>query len=127
MARKVNGSCASCKRQRKKCPESCVLAPHFPSTDTKKFDVVQRVFGTSHVIKTLQGVEDYQRADVVNSILYESSARVKDPVHGCAGIVYQLQAKIAELESQLAATQAEVVSMRLKRDEMASLLIGGYH
>ncbi|KAH9330755.1 hypothetical protein KI387_002863, partial [Taxus chinensis] len=73
------------------------------------------------------GVEDYQKTDVVNSIVYEASTRVKDPVHGCAGVVHQLQKKISELEAQLAATQVEVVSMRSERDELASLVIAGSH
>ncbi|GLJ17631.1 hypothetical protein SUGI_0307030 [Cryptomeria japonica] len=123
MATQNSKPCASCKKHRKKCSESCVLAPYFPSTDPKKFALVQRVFGTSHVIKTLQGIEDYQRGDAVNSMVMEARARVEDPVHGCTRTVHQLQQQIAELEVRLAAMQEEVVTARLKRDEMASFLL----
>ncbi|KAH9330854.1 hypothetical protein KI387_002962, partial [Taxus chinensis] len=69
--------------QRKKCSEECVLAPHFPSNDPHKFAVVQSVFGTSHIVKLLQGINAEQRADAVDSMVYEATARVDDPVHGC--------------------------------------------
>ncbi|GLJ17625.1 hypothetical protein SUGI_0306930 [Cryptomeria japonica] len=118
--------CAGCKRHRKKCSERCVLAPHFPSTDPHKFEIVHRVFGTRHILKTLQGMEADQRIDAVNSMVYEASIRLKDPVHGCATQVQQLQKQIVELKSQLAATQAEVVKKSLEKDELLALLIGGY-
>ncbi|GLJ17624.1 hypothetical protein SUGI_0306920 [Cryptomeria japonica] len=117
--------CASCKRHRKKCSEHCVLAPHFPSTDSHKFEIVHRVFGTRHIIKTLQGMKAEQRADAVNNMVYEASARLKDPVHGCVTEVEKLKKQIADLESQLAATQADVVKISLERDELLSFLLGG--
>ncbi|KAH9330767.1 hypothetical protein KI387_002875, partial [Taxus chinensis] len=48
-----------------------------------------------------------QRADAVNSMVCEASARVQDPIHGITSAVHQMEKKIAELESQLAARQAE--------------------
>ncbi|GLJ17630.1 hypothetical protein SUGI_0307010 [Cryptomeria japonica] len=127
MSTRSYNPCASCKKHRKKCSDSCVLAPHFPSTDPNKFALVHKVFGTSHVLKTLQGIEDYQRGDAVNSMVMEARARVEDPVHGCTSTVHQLQEQIAELEVRLAAKQEEFSSMSLKCDQMASFLLTGFH
>ncbi|KAH9330769.1 hypothetical protein KI387_002877, partial [Taxus chinensis] len=117
--------CAGCTRQRKKCSEKCILAPHFPSSDPHKFEIVHRVFGTNHVLKTLQCVVAEQRADAVNSMVCEASARVQDPIHGITSAVHQMEKKIAELESQLAARQAEVACMRLQRDKLEDFLVNG--
>ncbi|GLJ17627.1 hypothetical protein SUGI_0306970 [Cryptomeria japonica] len=127
MAARNYKPCASCKKHRKKCSESCIMAPHFPSTDPNKFAVVHTVFGTSHILKTLQGIEDSQRGDAVNSMVMEARARVEDPVHGSTRTVHQLQEQIAELEVRLAAMQEEVSSLRLQRDQMASFLLTGFH
>ncbi|XP_057861047.1 LOB domain-containing protein 1-like [Cryptomeria japonica] len=141
-------SCAPCRVQRKKCAEECILAPYFPPDDPDKFAIVQRVFGTGHIIKLLQvsfscalvlndgtseihgfgvllvqGLEAEKRADAVNSIVYEASARLKDPVHGCAKEIDQLQKQIAGLESQLAVKQAELKDMRSEYDNLV-LLVG---
>ncbi|GLJ42981.1 hypothetical protein SUGI_0891970 [Cryptomeria japonica] len=61
---------------------------------------------------TPDDIEPEQRADAVNSLVYEASARVEDPVYGCTRATHQLQKRIADLESQLAATQAELLNMR---------------
>ncbi|GLJ17633.1 hypothetical protein SUGI_0307050 [Cryptomeria japonica] len=103
------------------------MSPHFPSTDPHKFEIVHRVFGTTHVLKTLQGLKENERAAAVNSMVYEANARIKDPVHGCAGAVDQLQKKIAELESQLSTKQEELQRMRLIVGQIASELIARSH
>ncbi|GLJ17634.1 hypothetical protein SUGI_0307060 [Cryptomeria japonica] len=103
------------------------MAPHFPSTDPHKFEIVHRVFGTSNVLKMLQDVEENERAVAVNNMAYEANARLADPVYGSASAVYQLQKQIAELESELAITQEEVARMSRKRDVLISIVIGGSH
>ena len=45
-------------------------------------------------------------------MLYEASSRVNNPIYGCTADILQLQKEIAELESQLAATEAELNYMR---------------
>ncbi|GLJ17626.1 hypothetical protein SUGI_0306940 [Cryptomeria japonica] len=127
MAARNYKPCASCKKHWKKCSESCIMVPHFPSTDPNKFALVHRVFGTSHVLKTLQGIEDCERGDAVNSMVREARARVEGPVHGCTKTIHQLREQIAELEVRLAAMQEEVSSLRLQRDQMASFLLTGFH
>ncbi|KAK6156408.1 hypothetical protein DH2020_010656 [Rehmannia glutinosa] len=77
--------CAACKILRRRCVEKCVLAPYFPPTEPLKFTIAHRVFGASNIIKLLQELPEDQRADAVNSMVYEANARLRDPVYGCAG------------------------------------------
>ncbi|GLJ17647.1 hypothetical protein SUGI_0307330 [Cryptomeria japonica] len=73
----------------------------------------------------LQGVEAAQRDDMVTSMVYEASARVKDPVNGCASEVHKLQKRIAELESQLGTKEAELKHMRAQYFNLALPLPAG--
>eukprot|EP01018_Ginkgo_biloba_P032486 Gb_09463 [translate_table: standard] len=107
--------CAACKLQRRKCSEKCFLAPYFPPEDPNKFAIVHSVFGTSNLIKLLKNLPTEQRADAVNGIVYESNARVVDPVFGCAGVVYQLQQQISQLQSQLATAEEQIVNMSMQQ------------
>ncbi|KAH9330746.1 hypothetical protein KI387_002854 [Taxus chinensis] len=122
-----SAACAACRMQRKKCSEQCILASHFPSDDPEKFAMVHRVFGTGNIIKMLQGVEDSERAEAVNSMVYEASARLKDPVHGTGTAIHQLMQKITDLQNQLAATQKELMNMRCENDKLVFLCNGTSH
>ncbi|KAK9013953.1 hypothetical protein V6N11_005128 [Hibiscus sabdariffa] len=48
-------------------------------------------------------------------MVYEASARIRDPVYGCAGVICQLQKQVSELQAQIAKAQAEVVNLQLQR------------
>eukprot|EP01018_Ginkgo_biloba_P032497 Gb_36037 [translate_table: standard] len=112
--------------QRKKCSENCVLAPYFPANDPRKFAVMHKVFGTCNIVKFIQVTElpTNQRADAVKSMVYEATARQRDPVYGSMGIVRQLQQQISELQSQLATTQAELQHMAVQLENLLSSFIG---
>ncbi|KAL5765868.1 hypothetical protein ACOSP7_016485 [Xanthoceras sorbifolium] len=114
--------CAACKILRRRCAEKCVLAPYFPPTEPSKFTIAHRVFGASNIIKFLQELPENQRADAVSSMVYEASARIRDPVYGCAGAICQLQKQVNELQAQLAKAQAEVVNMQCQQANLAALL-----
>ncbi|KAH9330741.1 hypothetical protein KI387_002849, partial [Taxus chinensis] len=86
-----------------------------------KFAMVHRVFGTGNVIKMLQ---ESERANAVNSIVYEARARFKDPVHGTASVIHQLNQKVTELENQFAATREELINMRCDIDKLILLGTG---
>ena len=60
----------------------------------------------------LQDVPESQRADAVNSMVYEADARIRDPVYGCTGSVCQLQKQVNELKMQLARTQADLINVQ---------------
>ncbi|KAK2433991.1 LOB domain-containing protein [Trifolium repens] len=119
----VMSPCAACKILRRRCSvDKCVLAPYFPPTDPAKFTIAHRVFGASNIIKFLQELPEAQRADAVTSMVYEASARVRDPVYGCAGSICQLQKQVNELQAQLAKAQAEVVNMQLQQANLVALI-----
>ncbi|KZV37362.1 LOB domain-containing protein 1-like [Dorcoceras hygrometricum] len=114
--------CAACKILRRRCAEKCVLAPYFPPTEPLKFTIAHRVFGASNIIKLLQELPDDQRADAVNSMVYEANARLRDPVYGCAGAICQLQKQISELQAQLAKAQAQVLNMHCQNANLFELI-----
>ncbi|KAF2321867.1 hypothetical protein GH714_003250 [Hevea brasiliensis] len=120
----VLSPCAACKILRRRCAEKCVLAPYFPPTEPAKFTIAHRVFGASNIIKFLQELPESQRADAVSSMVYEASARIRDPVYGCAGAICHLQKQVNELQAQLAKAQAELVNMQCQQANLGLTLHG---
>ncbi|KAE9620541.1 hypothetical protein Lal_00019426 [Lupinus albus] len=114
--------CAACKILRRRCDEKCVLAPYFPPTQPAKFTIAHRVFGASNIIKLLQELPESERADAVSSMVYEASARIRDPVYGCARVIWHLQNQINELQAQLAKAQAEVANMQAHQANLMALI-----
>ncbi|KAL4311761.1 hypothetical protein GQ457_01G044630 [Hibiscus cannabinus] len=119
----VLSPCAACKILRRRCVEKCVLAPYFPPTEPYKFTIAHRVFGASNIIKSLQELPESQRADAVSSMVYEASARIRDPVYGCAGAICQLQKQASELQAQLAKAQAEIVTMQCQQANLVAIIL----
>ncbi|KAE8660341.1 LOB domain-containing protein 11 [Hibiscus syriacus] len=119
----VISPCAACKILRRRCTDKCVLAPYFPPTEPAKFTIAHRVFGASNIIKFLQELPEFQRADAVSSMVYEASARIRDPVYGCAGAICQLQKQVNELQAQLAKAQAEVVNLQFQQANLVGALL----
>ncbi|XP_068339519.1 LOB domain-containing protein 1-like [Pyrus communis] len=118
----VISPCAACKILRRRCADKCVLAPYFPPSDPVKFTIAHRVFGASNIIKFLQELPESQRADAVSSMVYEASARIRDPVYGCAGAICHLQKQVNELQAQLAKAQAELVNMQCQQTNLVALI-----
>lgn len=58
----------------------------------------------------------------MSSMVYEASARIRDPVYGCAGAICQLQKQISELQAQLAKAQAELVNMQCQQTNLIALI-----
>jgi len=78
---------------------------------------------SKHVVAhTSQELPESQRADAVTSMVYEASARIRDPVYGCAGAICQLQKQVNELQAQLAKSQAELVTMQLQQANLVALI-----
>jgi len=55
-------------------------------------------------------------------MVYEASARIRDPVYGCAGAICHLQKQVNELQAQLAKSQAELVTMQLQQANLVALI-----
>ncbi|BAT81084.1 LOB domain-containing protein 12-like [Vigna umbellata] len=113
-----NSPCASCKLLRRRCTKDCIFAPYFPSEEPQKFAIVHKVFGASNVSKMLQELPVQQRTDAVSSLVYEASARVRDPVYGCVGAISYLQNQVADLQMQLAVAQAEILCLQMENESL---------
>ncbi|KAG6578743.1 LOB domain-containing protein 1, partial [Cucurbita argyrosperma subsp. sororia] len=118
----VLSPCAACKILRRRCVDKCVLAPYFPPTEPLKFAAVHRIFGAGNVIKFLQELPENQRADATSSLVYEANARIRDPVYGCTGSIFQLQNQVSELQAQLAVAKAEVHKMQAQHANLLALM-----
>jgi hypothetical protein len=55
-------------------------------------------------------------------MVYEASARIRDPVYGSAGAICHLQKQVNELQAQLAKSQAELINMQLQQSNLLSLI-----
>ncbi|XP_022996637.1 LOB domain-containing protein 12-like [Cucurbita maxima] len=110
--------CASCKLLRRRCAKECIFAPYFPSDDPHKFAIVHKVFGASNVSKMLQELPVQQRGDAVMSLVYEATARVRDPVYGCVGAISYLQNQVSQLQMQLAVAQSEILCFQMQQDHL---------
>ncbi|KAH0925761.1 hypothetical protein HID58_018017 [Brassica napus] len=96
--------CASCKLLRRRCAKDCIFAPYFPPDDPHKFAIVHKELPV------------HQRADAVNSLVFEANARVRDPVYGCVGAISYLQNQVSQLQMQLAVAQAEILCIQMQQE-----------
>lgn len=119
---KVATPCAACRTLRRRCGDKCVLAPYFPPNDPQKFATVHRVFGASNIIRILQDVASEHRDDAVSSLVYEATARLRDPVYGCAGTICQLHQQVCDLQGQLATAQAQILNLHCQQANLMEFL-----
>ncbi|KAL5540046.1 hypothetical protein UlMin_021739 [Ulmus minor] len=121
MRSRVHLPCAACKMLRRRCDNNCLLSPYFPSEEMDKFAGVHKVFGASNVIRMIRMVEETKREDAVKAIVYEATARLRDPVYGSCGAICHLQKMIEELRSQLETTNAQVLGLKEERDQLLGI------
>ncbi|KAB2610945.1 LOB domain-containing protein 24-like [Pyrus ussuriensis x Pyrus communis] len=96
--------CAACRFLRTRCPQDCVLAPYFPSSNPERFSCVHRIFGASNQLPV------HLREAAADSMFYGASLRVEDPIYGCVRIISQLQHHILEAQSELLKTNGQIAS-----------------
>lgn len=48
-------------------------------------------------------------------MVYEASARMRDPVYDCVGTISFLQNEVSRLEMQLGAAQAEILTLHMQQ------------
>ncbi|KAL5980684.1 hypothetical protein ACLOJK_028593, partial [Asimina triloba] len=105
-------ACAACKYQRRKCSAECPLAPYFPADQPKQFQNAHRLFGVSNILKILKQLQASQKLEAMKSIVYEANIRDRYPVHGCVGIICQLQLQIQHLQQELDAINSQLTLYR---------------
>ncbi|KAM1019562.1 hypothetical protein ACFX13_041637 [Malus domestica] len=127
MRTRVHQPCAACRMLRRRCDINCSLAPYFPIEEIDKFAGVHRVFGASNVIKMIQMVEETRREDAVKAIVYEATARIRDPVYGSTAAIFHLQKMIEELRSQLETIKSQVLELQQHRDQLLGILMNNVH
>ncbi|WVZ01609.1 hypothetical protein V8G54_027678 [Vigna mungo] len=94
-------ACAACKYQRRKCGPNCILAPFFPHYRQKQFLNAHKLFGVGKITSMIKPLDPVNRNSAINTIIFESDMRAKDPVGGCFRTILYLQSLIASAESEL--------------------------
>ncbi|PSS14482.1 LOB domain-containing protein [Actinidia chinensis var. chinensis] len=93
-------ACASCKHQRKKCSEKCVLAPFFTANKSREFQAVHKVFGVSNVTKIVKDLKEEDKKRAIDSLVWEAFCRQKDPVLGPYGEYRKVYEELKLYKSQ---------------------------
>lgn len=68
-------------------------------------------------------VEETKREDTVKALVYEATARLRDPVYGSCGAIFHLQKMVDELRSQLETVTAQVSELQASRDQLLGILM----
>ncbi|XP_068339915.1 LOB domain-containing protein 15-like [Pyrus communis] len=114
--------CAACKLLRRRCTEECPFSPYFSPHEPQKFSAVHKVFGASNVSKMLMEVAENQRADAANSLVYEATLRLRDPVSGCMGVILALHQQVQSLQAELNAVRTEILRYKYKEATSRSVV-----
>ncbi|KAK9073196.1 hypothetical protein SSX86_007520 [Deinandra increscens subsp. villosa] len=101
-------ACAACKYQRKRCTPECALAPHFRPEQTEIFKNAHKLFGVRNILRILEQVDPALKNEAMRSIIYQANMRDRSPVHGCLGVIYQLQYQIRQAEKELYAVFSQL-------------------
>ncbi|KAJ6433525.1 hypothetical protein OIU84_017253 [Salix udensis] len=118
----MHQACASCKHQRKRCGEDCVLAPYFPAERTQEFQAVHKVFGVSNVIKLVKDVNKERQKETAESLVWEATCRRNDPVLGCYGKFKRLQE-----EFELYKMQQPLLNQNMLRQQQQQRVVGAVY
>jgi hypothetical protein len=78
--------------------EDYLFAPYFSNDKIAldQFSAIRKVFGHSQFNKLLLQLPVDRRHDAVASILYETQARILDPVHGFSSDIRGLQQEVCK-------------------------------
>ncbi|XP_041024036.1 LOB domain-containing protein 22-like [Juglans microcarpa x Juglans regia] len=102
-------ACAKCRHQRKKCDNTCLMAPYFPVHMAEIFQTVHRFFGVRNVSKILMNLDVQHRELATESIKWEASIWRQNPVHRPLGKYRQLEQELQLLRKQLI-TQEKILN-----------------
>lgn len=112
--------CAVCKTCDCVCNEECVLAPYFSPDQSLQFQSLDRVYGDINAATILNELRADLREYAVSSLVYESHAQIKDPIYGCVTIMYRLQQRINQLESELHTLKQELATYKARQGPVNS-------
>ncbi|KAG5545092.1 hypothetical protein RHGRI_017528 [Rhododendron griersonianum] len=90
--------CAACKSLRRRCSQDCALAPYFPANNPQRFACVHRQLPI------------HARAAAADSMTFEASSRIQDPIYGCTQTIFKLQHQIIQAQYEIAKVQAELAN-----------------
>ena len=72
-------------------------------------------------------MEETNREDAAKALVYEATARIRDPVYGSTGAIFQLQKMVQELKMQLESTKARVLELQQQKDQLLGILLNVNH
>ncbi|RWR72613.1 LOB domain-containing protein 27-like protein [Cinnamomum micranthum f. kanehirae] len=101
-------ACAACNYLQRECTADCPLAPYFPPDRPQQFQNAHRLFGVSNILNILEQLDPSQKMDAMRSIVFQADIRKRYPVHGCLGIICQLQVRIRQFQQQLDEVNAQL-------------------
>ncbi|XP_058228334.1 LOB domain-containing protein 27-like [Rhododendron vialii] len=110
-------ACAACRFQRRKCTDECQLKPYFPADNPKIFQNAHKLFGVCNIVKILKKLDQVQKMEAMRSIIFQAEIREKYPVHGCCGVISQLQYQIRHVEEELYAVLAQIAFFRQQSNQ----------
>lgn len=58
-------------------------------------------------------------------MVYEANQRLRDPVHGSLGVINDLEKRVAELQSKLDSTEAQLSNINLQHANLLTLITRG--
>lgn len=68
-------------------------------------------------------VEETNREDAAKALVYEATARIRDPVYGSTAAIFQLQKMVQELKTHLESTKARVLELQQQKDQLLGILL----
>ncbi|KAL3532626.1 hypothetical protein ACH5RR_006147 [Cinchona calisaya] len=114
----VNGACAACKHQRKRCRPNCLLAKYFPQEKMEDFLNVQRIFGVNNVKQILLSVNNEDDRNITaQTLVMEAQFRRDNPVYGSIAMKNQLEAENEALRRELKLVQKHLKFWRKVAEE----------
>ncbi|KAI4339142.1 hypothetical protein MLD38_024113 [Melastoma candidum] len=76
----------------------------------------------------LMEVQESQRADTANSLVYEANVRLRDPVYCCMGVISALQQQDQNQQSELNILRGEILNYKYREAAATSgLLLSSHH
>ncbi|KAA8520766.1 hypothetical protein F0562_014962 [Nyssa sinensis] len=77
------------------------------------------MYAINQLFFSLMMVEESKREDAVKAVVYEATARLRNPVCGSAGDTFHLQKIVQELQGRLESVAAQVLELQQQRNQIS--------